>query len=234
MLLLVGLGNPGQKYQRHRHNIGFMAVDEIVRRHFLGASRNRFQAIANEGEIDGQKVLALKPQTFMNDSGRSVGEAARFYKIEPDHIIVFHDELDLASGKIKVKTGGGVAGHNGLKSIKAHIGDKFRRVRMGVGHPGDKERVLNHVLGDFSKADQVWLEPLLEGIAEMTPWLVRGDDPGFMSKLAEFRNPPRKNPKPVVSDDASARTETKSTPGVKSALMAALEDARAKSEKKED
>ncbi|HBK90219.1 MAG TPA: aminoacyl-tRNA hydrolase, partial [Parvularcula sp.] len=157
MLLIVGLGNPGEKYARHRHNVGFMAVDAIAGAHRFGPERKKFQGVIREGEIGGVKFLSLKPQTFMNDSGLSVGAAMRFYKIEPADVVVFHDELDLAPGKIKAKIGGGLAGHNGLKSIAEHIGEEFRRVRIGIGHPGDKARVTGHVLGDFSKADQDWL-----------------------------------------------------------------------------
>ena len=161
MLLLVGLGNPGNKHADNRHNIGFMAVDEIIRRHGFTSPRRRFQGLTSEGAMAGQKVVALKPQTFMNESGRSVGEAARFFKIDTDHIVVFHDELDLAPGKLRVKRGGGLAGHNGLKSLAAHIGKDFRRVRLGVGHPGHKDKVLRHVLRDFAKADDGWLDRFL-------------------------------------------------------------------------
>ena len=153
MLLLVGLGNPGPKYADNRHNIGFMAVDEIVRRHGFGAWRARFHGLAADGVLDGQKVLALKPTTFMNHSGRAVGEAMRFFKLEPAAVTVIHDEIDLAFGKVRVKRGGGHAGHNGLRDIDAHIGADFWRVRVGIGHPGDKELVHGHVLSDFAKAD---------------------------------------------------------------------------------
>jgi PTH1 family peptidyl-tRNA hydrolase len=196
VLLFVGLGNPGQRYANNRHNIGFMAVDEIVRRHGFAAERARFQGIASDGVLGGEKVLALKPQTFMNESGRSVGEAMRFYKLTPDDVVVFHDELDLAPGRIRVKKGGGLAGHNGLKSIAAHIGPDFRRIRMGVGHPGDKNRVTGHVLNDFSKADQEWLAPLLDAVAEAAPLLAADDDAGFTGKVALILNPPASKPKP--------------------------------------
>ncbi|MDP6343709.1 MAG: aminoacyl-tRNA hydrolase [Alphaproteobacteria bacterium] len=196
MLLLVGLGNPGSRYAEHRHNIGFMAVDEIVRRHGFGAPRKRFQGEVREGSLAGERVLALKPQTFMNESGRSVGEAARFYKIPPEGIVVFHDELDLAPGKLRVKRGGGLAGHNGLRSLAGQIGRDFRRVRLGVGHPGHKDRVTGHVLRGFSKADNAWLEPLIDAIAEAAPLLAKGDDAGFASKVALILKPPEHKPKP--------------------------------------
>ncbi len=190
MLLIVGLGNPGEKYARHRHNVGFMAVDAIAGAHRFGPERKKFQGVIREGEIGGVKFLSLKPQTFMNDSGLSVGAAMRFYKIEPADVVVFHDELDLAPGKIKAKIGGGLAGHNGLKSIAEHIGEEFRRVRIGIGHPGDKARVTGHVLGDFSKADQDWLAPLLDAIAKAAPMLA-GGDAKFGSAVAHFLAPPK-------------------------------------------
>ena len=198
MLLLVGLGNPGSKYADNRHNIGFMAVDEIVRRHGFSSPRRRFQGLTCEGNMTGQRVIVLKPQTFMNESGRSVGEAARFFKIDPDQIVVFHDELDLAPGKLRVKKGGGLAGHNGLKSVAAHIGKEFRRVRLGVGHPGDKAKVLSYVLRDFAKADDKWLDPLLDAIAEAAPLLTKNDDAAFASKVALILKPPVHKPAPAA------------------------------------
>ncbi|MDE0727091.1 MAG: aminoacyl-tRNA hydrolase [Alphaproteobacteria bacterium] len=201
MLLLVGLGNPGNKYADNRHNIGFMAVDEIVRRHDFAVARKRFQGLLCEGKLGGQKVLALKPQTFMNESGRSVGEAARFYKLSPDQIVVIHDELDLAPGKLRVKRGGGLAGHNGLRSLAAHIGKDFRRIRLGVGHPGDKGKVLSHVLRDFAKADDAWLDPLLAAMAQAAALLVRDDsDSAFASKVALILKPPTHKPKPETPE----------------------------------
>ncbi len=201
MLLLVGLGNPGNKYADNRHNIGFMAVDEIVRRHDFAVARKRFQGLLCEGKLGGQKVLALKPQTFMNESGRSVGEAARFYKLSPDQIVVIHDELDLAPGKLRVKRGGGLAGHNGLRSLAAHIGKDFRRIRLGVGHPGDKGKVLSHVLRDFAKADDAWLDPLLAAMVQAAPLLVRDDsDSAFASKVALILKPPTHKPKPEAPE----------------------------------
>lgn len=190
MLLIVGLGNPGDKYARHRHNVGFMAVDAVADAHRFGPERKKFQGLIREGEIGGEKFLSLKPQTFMNDSGQSVGAAMRFYKLQPADVVVFHDELDLAAGKIKAKIGGGLAGHNGLRSIADHIGEDFRRVRIGIGHPGDKARVTGHVLGDFSKADQDWLAPLLDAIAKGAPKLAEGDAK-FGSAVALILAPPK-------------------------------------------
>ena len=209
MLLLVGLGNPGDKYADNRHNIGFMAVDEIIRRHGSPPPRRRFQGLTSEGTMAGQKVMVLKPMTFMNESGRSVGEAARFFKIDADHIVVFHDELDLAPGKLRVKKGGGLAGHNGLKSLAAHIGKDFRRVRLGVGHPGHKDKVLRHVLQDFAKADDAWLDPLLDAMAEAAPLLTSGDDAAFASKVALILKSPEHKPRPLPA--ASNTDENQST-----------------------
>jgi PTH1 family peptidyl-tRNA hydrolase len=184
MRLLVGLGNPGPKHRDNRHNIGFMAADEIVRRYNLSAPRSRFQSDTFEGTIDGEKVLLLKPTTFMNESGRAVGEAARFFKLSPEDIIVIHDEIDLAAGKVRVKRGGGHAGHNGLRSIHAHLGSPdYVRVRLGVGHPGDKEKVHGHVLSDFSKQDQKWVEAELDAIARALPALFAERDSDFMSQV---------------------------------------------------
>ena len=195
MWLLVGLGNPGSQYRHHRHNIGFMAADSISRRHKFSPWKKKFQGEISEGMLGDEKVLLLKPQTFMNLSGDSVQAAATFYKIATDHIIVFHDELDLASGKIRAKFAGGAAGHNGLRSIDEHLGKDYWRVRLGIGHPGDREFVTNHVLGDFAKADEVWLNPLLDAIAEEAERLVTDDMDGFMSKVAQVLQPPRENKK---------------------------------------
>lgn len=184
MLLFVGLGNPGADYARNRHNIGFMAVDAIVRRHSFSPWRAKFQGEVCEGTIGSEKIVALKPLTYMNESGRSVAACAQFYKIEPEDIVVFHDELDLEPGRIRVKIGGGHAGHNGLRSIGAHLGPDYRRVRLGIGHPGAKERVTGWVLGDFAKVDREWLEPLLDDVADASLFLVSGDDTGFMNRIA--------------------------------------------------
>ncbi|GAK45950.1 aminoacyl-tRNA hydrolase [Tepidicaulis marinus] len=191
MKLFVGLGNPGTKYARNRHNIGFMAVDGIIRRHSFSPERQKFQALMCEGLMGGEKVVALKPQTYMNESGQSVGEAMRFFKLEPKDVIVFYDELDLAPGKIRVKLGGGAAGHNGIRSITQHIGADFIRVRLGIGHPGDRARVHSHVLSDFAKADQDWLDKLLDAVAAEAPLLAEGKDATFANKVHLALNPPR-------------------------------------------
>jgi PTH1 family peptidyl-tRNA hydrolase len=183
MKLLVGLGNPGNQYQGNRHNIGFMALDAIARAHGITQFRTKHAGLLAEGSIGGEKVILLKPQTFMNRSGDSVQQAAKFYKIAPEDIIVFYDELDLAAGKVRVKVGGGNGGHNGLRSIDPQIGLNYKRVRLGIGHPG-KEFVTHHVLGDFAKADQAWLDPLLDAIGSHVGLLLKGDDSGFMNKLA--------------------------------------------------
>ncbi len=195
MKLFVGLGNPGARYAGHRHNIGFMAVDAIADDHGFAASRNRFQGEAREGALPlpggGQdKVLVLKPTTYMNESGRAVGEAARFYRLEPEDVIVFHDELDLEAARLRVKQGGGNAGHNGLKSISAHLGNDYWRVRIGIGHPGQKERVTGHVLGDFSKAEREgWVRDLLDAFAAEAGLLITA--PGdFAPAVARRVTPP--------------------------------------------
>jgi PTH1 family peptidyl-tRNA hydrolase len=183
MKLIVGLGNPGGQYEGNRHNIGFMALDAIARQHNITQFRSKHAGSVAEGNIGGEKVILLKPQTFMNRSGDSVQQVAQFYKIAPSDIIVLYDELDLAAGKVRVKVGGGNGGHNGLRSIDPQIGLDYKRVRLGIGHPG-KEFVTNHVLGDFAKADQAWLGPLLDAIAKSVDMLIKGDDSGFMNKLA--------------------------------------------------
>lgn len=185
MKLFVGLGNPGRQYEGNRHNVGFMAVEAIAEAHGFGPWKKKFQALASDGEIAGERILLLKPQTYMNESGRAVGEAARFLKIDLADITVFYDEIDLAPGKLKVKTGGGNAGHNGLRSITAHCGNDYQRVRIGVGHPGEKHLVANYVLSDFAKAEQSWLDPLLAAIAKAAPRLARGDSARFMSDVAK-------------------------------------------------
>ncbi|MEM1139579.1 MAG: aminoacyl-tRNA hydrolase [Pseudomonadota bacterium] len=186
--LFVGLGNPGAGYAGHRHNVGFMAVDAIADKGSFGSARNKFQAVLREGRPsrapNGDKVLLLKPQTFMNASGQSVGEAARFFKVGPQSITVFYDELDLAPGKVRVKRGGGAAGHNGIRSIANHIGPDFRRVRIGIGHPGDKARVQGHVLSDFAKADGAWLGPLLNAMGQSAHHLLRDAEAQFMNDIA--------------------------------------------------
>lgn len=184
MKLFVGLGNPGAKYARHRHNVGFMAVERIAERHGFGPWRRRFQGYAAAGELEGTKVLLLKPDTYMNESGRAVGEAARFLKLSSSDIVVFHDELDLLPGKLRVKSGGGNAGHNGLRSITAHLDNEYVRVRIGIGHPGVKELVQPWVLHDFARADEDWLEPLLDAIAEAAPRLAVDDTARFLTDVA--------------------------------------------------
>lgn len=184
MHLLVGLGNPGDDHRSNRHNIGFMAVDAIASRHGFGPWRQKFQGLIAEGTLCGEKALLLKPQTYMNRSGDSVAAAVKFYKLQPSDVTVLYDEIDLAPGKVRVKIGGGTGGHNGLRSIDPQIGNPYRRVRLGVGHPGSKDAVVHHVLNDFAKADQVWLQPLLDGVADNACLLVQGDDNGFMNKLA--------------------------------------------------
>lgn len=183
MLLFAGLGNPGAKYANNRHNVGFMAADAIARRHSFSPWSRKFQAEIAEGRIGGEKVLLIKPQTFMNLSGQSVGEALRFYKLDAAAVTVFYDEIELPAGKVRVKTGGGSAGHNGIRSLDQHIGNNYRRVRLGVGHPGAKEMVHGHVLGDFSKADQEWLDVLLDSIADSAELIAKGDDNSFMNRV---------------------------------------------------
>ena len=184
MLIIAGLGNPGSKYAAHRHNIGFMAADEIVRRHSFGPWKSKFKAEISDGTLAGEKVLVVKPQTFMNESGQAIGELLRFYKEDLSNLIVIYDELDLAPGKLRIKTGGGAGGHNGIRSIDAHCGKEYRRMRLGIGHPGAKEKVTGHVLGDFAKSDQEWLDQLLGSIADNAALLATGDDARFMNKVA--------------------------------------------------
>jgi peptidyl-tRNA hydrolase, PTH1 family len=189
MKLFVGLGNPGSKYARNRHNVGFMAVERMAERHGFGPWRKRFSGRAAEGELAGAKVLLLKPETYMNDSGQSVGEAMRYLKLAEADLVVFHDEIDLAPGKIKIKTGGGNAGHNGLRSLTAHIGNDYTRVRIGVGHPGAKELVHGWVLRDFAKADAEWLEPLLDAMSDAAGRLAAGDEARFLTDVARTLQP---------------------------------------------
>ena len=183
MLLFVGLGNPGPKHASNRHNIGFMAVQAIARRHELSPWRRRFQGVAVEGNIAKERILLLLPGTYMNESGRAVAEAANFYKLDTGSIVVFHDEVDLAPAKVRVKVGGGVAGHNGLRSITAHIGNEYKRVRIGIGKPDVKELVPMHVLGDFAKSEWAWVEALCDVMAENAPLLVEDRDSSFQNKV---------------------------------------------------
>jgi peptidyl-tRNA hydrolase, PTH1 family len=205
--LFVGLGNPGSDFAKNRHNIGFMAVDEIVHRHSFAPFRSKFQGQLSEGKIAGQKVLILKPTTYMNESGKAVQAAMAFYKLALQDIIVFQDEMDLVAGKIRMKTGGGHAGHNGIRSIQSHIGSGFQRVRLGVGHPGDKEKVVGHVLKDFSKADQQWLDKMIEAIGENADLLIKGEDSGFMSKVSLALNPPQLKPPRDLQKDTKNKKE---------------------------
>ena len=190
--LLVGLGNPGADMARHRHNVGFMALDALAAAYGFGAfrQRTRFHGAIAEGSIGEVAALALKPATYMNESGRAVGAAMRFHRLEPGAVVVLHDEVDLAAGKVRAKRGGGVAGHNGLRSIRAHVGAEFWRVRIGIGHPGERERMTGHVLSDFGAADRAWLPPVLDAIVDALPLLLAGDDPAFMSRVALLAPPP--------------------------------------------
>jgi PTH1 family peptidyl-tRNA hydrolase len=183
MRLFVGLGNPGAKYAHNRHNIGFMAVDEIARRHGFAPWRRRFQGETAEGSLDGERVVLLRPATFMNESGRAVQEAAGFFKLAPGEVTVFQDELELPSAKVRVKVGGGIAGHNGLRSISAHIGNDYRRVRLGIGHPGVKELVHGYVLSDFARDERPWVQALCEAVAESAGLLTTNRDSTFQNKV---------------------------------------------------
>lgn len=209
MLLLVGLGNPGPKYENNRHNIGFMAVDDIVRRHSFGPWKVRFQGMISEGRLGTEKVLVLKPATYMNESGRAVGEAVRFYKLNPSDVIVIYDELDIATAKLKVKQGGGNGGHNGLRSMDAHLPNKnYWRVRLGIGHPGDKNKVSGYVLGDFPKAERPAIEKLIEGVSSAIPALIEDGAPAFQNKVALVQKPPQHKNKegdPKPADDGLSR-----------------------------
>jgi peptidyl-tRNA hydrolase, PTH1 family len=184
MRLIVGLGNPGPEYAHHRHNVGFQAVDAIARRYGLGPWRRRFSGEAAEGAINGDKVLVLKPLTYMNDSGRAVAEALHFYKAATEDVVIVHDELDLVPGKVRVKRGGGAAGHNGLRSTDAAVGPEYLRIRFGIGHPGDKSRVTPYVLSNFAKDERPMVKAVSDAIAEAIPMLLTGDEAGFMNKVA--------------------------------------------------
>ena len=210
MQLIVGLGNPGDKYQHNRHNIGFLAIDAMARRHGFPPFREKFQGLVSEGQIAGTRVLLLKPQTFMNASGDSVQKVVSFYKLAPSDVTVIYDEIDLAPGKTRVKIGGGNGGHNGIRSIDPQITPNYRRVRLGVGHPGDKSLVMHHVLGDFAKADHVWLDPLLDALAENAALLLAGDDNGLMNKLAiATRGDGAERPeRPTVADPARPKAQS--------------------------
>ena len=186
MLLFVGLGNPGARYARNRHNIGFMVVDAIHRRHGFGPWKARFQGYTAEGTVEGQRILLLKPETFMNESGLAVRAAMSFLKIPLDDLVVFHDELDLMPGNVRIKKGGGNAGHNGLRSITAHCENAYRRVRIGIGHPGDKALVHHHVLNDFAKSEEIWVDVVCAGLADEAAALAKGDDAGVQHRLIKL------------------------------------------------
>lgn len=219
MQLFVGLGNPGAKYERNRHNIGFMALDRIAEDHGFGPWRSKFQGMVSEGTLDGARTVLLKPMTFMNLSGQSVGEAVRFYKLTPADVTVFHDELDLAPGKLRCKTGGGHAGHNGLRSIHQHIGEAYARVRLGIGHPGHKDRVAGYVLQDFAKSENDWLDDLLRGIGKGAPWLAQGKPDRFQNAVAQAMTPP-KPPRPApVETERSPSPAPDPTPDPRSPLQ---------------
>jgi PTH1 family peptidyl-tRNA hydrolase len=202
MLILAGLGNPGPKYEKNRHNIGFMAADAIARRWRYSPWRQRFQGHAAEGAVDTAdgpvRALLLKPQTFYNESGRAVGEAMRFFKLKPEEVIVFYDEIDLAPGRFRMKTGGGAAGNNGVRSIASQIGEGFRRARLGTGHPGEKDLVHGHVLSDFHKADLVWVTPLLDAVADALPFAAAGDDDRYQAEVMRLAPAPKADPRKLA------------------------------------
>lgn len=204
MIIVAGLGNPGPKYEKNPHNIGFMATDEIARRWNFGPERAKFQSVIREGEVQTAngpvKILLMKPQTYMNESGRAVGEAARFYKVKPEDVIVFHDEIDLAPGRFRMKKGGGAAGQNGVRSMISQLGAEFRRARMGVGHPGDPQLVHHHVLGDFAKADQVWLQAMLDACADALPFALAGDDERYQGEVMRLAPAPKFSPRQAAQD----------------------------------
>lgn len=204
MLLIAGLGNPGPAYAKNRHNIGFMAVDEIARRWGFDPPRRRFQGLASEGAIDTPdgpvRTLILKPQTFYNDSGHSVGEALRFFKLDPSELVVFYDEIDLAPGRFRMKAGGGAAGNNGVRSITSQVGPHFRRARLGTGHPGHKELVQGHVLSDFHKAELKWVEPLLAAVADAAPLLAMGEDEKYQAEVMRLAPAEKADPRAIARD----------------------------------
>jgi peptidyl-tRNA hydrolase, PTH1 family len=226
MKLFVGLGNPGAKYARNRHNIGFMAVDRIAEDYGFSPWRTKFQGQLCEGRLGGEKVVLLKPETFMNLSGQAVGETMRFYKLTPADVIVFHDELDLAPGKMRVKTGGGHAGHNGLRSIHAHIGEAYGRVRLGIGHPGHKDRVAHYVLSDFAKADGDWLDDLLRGLSDGAPFLAEDDTAKFSNAVALRMAPPKPDPKPKPKSATAESVEADAPDDSRSPLQKLVEKFR--------
>ena len=222
MKLFVGLGNPGAKYARNRHNIGFMAMDVIASNHGFAPWKSKFNGQVSEGRFGSDRAILLKPETFMNNSGQSVAAAMQFHKVDPEDVIVFHDELDLAPSKIRFKMGGGHAGHNGLRSIHAHIGADYGRIRMGVGHPGHKDRVSGYVLSDFAKAEADWLDDVLRGCGDGAPHLAAGDPPKFMNAVALRVAPPRpstgQRPPEKVVTERSKKVETPPDTDTRSAM----------------
>jgi PTH1 family peptidyl-tRNA hydrolase len=227
MKLFVGLGNPGKGYARHRHNVGFMALERIAARHGIGPWRKRYHGFVAEGPVGGRRVMLLMPQTYMNDSGQAVGEAQRYLKIDEGGIYVFHDEIDLAPGKVKVKVGGGNAGHNGLRSVSAHVGNEYARVRIGVGHPGSKDAVVHYVLHDFSKADQEWLEPTLDAIAEAAGRLAAGDEARFLTDVARRLQPAQSSGRKGDKGSGSRADDGRDGKRGTAATMAAVAEAEA-------
>jgi PTH1 family peptidyl-tRNA hydrolase len=201
MLILAGLGNPGPKYEKNRHNIGFMAIDAIAARWRFSPWRSRFQSQASEGTIGDVRALLLKPQTYMNESGRAVGEAVKFFKLQPADVVAFDDELDLAPGRFRMKLGGGVAGHNGLRSIGSQLGPDFRRARMGIGHPGHKDRVMGHVLSDFHKVEEPWVKALCEACADAAPMLASGDDEKYQAEVMRLAPAEKLDPRKAARGD---------------------------------
>jgi PTH1 family peptidyl-tRNA hydrolase len=205
MLLIAGLGNPGAQYAKNRHNVGFMAVDEIARRWGFSPARSRFGGFASEGSIEtpegAVRALILKPQTYYNESGRSVGEALKFFKIDPENLIVFYDEIDLAPGRFRMKAGGGAAGNNGIRSVTSQVGPYFRRARIGTGHPGDKDLVMGHVLSDFHKVDARWLQPLLEALADAAPLLAAGEDEKYQTEVMRLAPAEKLDPRKAARGD---------------------------------
>ncbi|MEM8656265.1 MAG: aminoacyl-tRNA hydrolase [Pseudomonadota bacterium] len=220
MKLIVGLGNPGPKYARNRHNIGFMVLDRIAADHGFPAWKSKHQGVVSEGRFGSDRTILLKPETYMNKSGDSIGAAMRFHKLDPEDVIVLHDEIDLAPGKVRWKVGGGHAGHNGLRSVHAHIGPDYARVRLGVGHPGHKDAVPGYVLRDFPKADEGWLDDVIRGCSDGAPFLAVGDGSKFMNAVALRVAPPRPSKTPENSKETKASTsEAPPAPDTRSALQ---------------
>lgn len=205
MLILAGQGNPGSKYAGNRHNIGFMAIDAIAERWRFGPERSKFQSLIREGSIETPagdvRALLLKPQTFYNNTGQAIGEAIKFYKLKPADVVVFYDEIDLAAGRFRMKTGGGAAGNNGVRSITAHITDAFRRARIGVGHPGDKDLVMHYVLSDLGKADKEWVMPLLAACADALPMLAAGEDEKYQAEVLRLAPSPKLDPRKLAREE---------------------------------